>query len=111
MPEIWMPTQLDAIERQYPTPEVKALVAEIRRLNVIAWRAHDVMLQFDQIPTSRDALPKTLRLMLLSPRFRAPDNRNKAGLTALTLCSDLDDIFCSLRADKAVDQSARTDMD
>ncbi len=49
MPEIWKPTQLDAIERKYPTPEVKALVAEIRRLNVIAWRAHDVMLQFDQI--------------------------------------------------------------
>ena len=49
MPEIWMPTQLDVIERKYPTPEVKALVAEIRRLNVIAWRAHDVMLQFDQI--------------------------------------------------------------
>jgi hypothetical protein len=68
MPEIWMPPQLDAIERKYPTPEVKSLVAEIRRLNVIAWRAHDVMLQFDQMPTSRDALPKTLRLMLLMLR-------------------------------------------
>lgn len=68
MPEIWMPTQLDAIERKHPTPEVKALVAEIRRLNVIAWRAHDVMLQFDQTPATRDALPETLRLMLLTLR-------------------------------------------
>jgi hypothetical protein len=66
MPEIWMPTQLDAIERKCPTPEVKSLVAEIRRLNVIAWRAHDVTLQFDQMATSRDALPETHRLMLLS---------------------------------------------
>lgn len=68
MPEIWMPAQLDAIERKYQTPEVKALVAEIRRLNVIAWRAHDVMLQFDQMPTARDSLPETLRLMLLTLR-------------------------------------------
>jgi hypothetical protein len=68
MPKLWMPKQLDAIERKYPNPEVKALVAEIRRLNVIAWRAHDVMLQFDQMPASRDALPETLRLMLLTLR-------------------------------------------
>ena len=47
MPEIWMPAQLDAIERTFPTPEVKSLVAEIRRLNVIARRAHDVMLAAD----------------------------------------------------------------
>ena len=68
MPNLWMPKQLDAIDRKYPTPEVKSLVAEIRRLNVIAWRAHDVMLQFDQMPTSRDSLPETLRLMLLTLR-------------------------------------------
>ena len=68
MPEIWMPAQLDAIERKYPTPEVKSLVAEIRRLNVIAWRAHDVLAQFDQMPAMRDSLPQTLRLMLLTLR-------------------------------------------
>ena len=63
-----MPKQLDAIERKYPTPEVKALVAEIRRLNVIAWRAHDVLMQIDQSPTIRDSLPKTLGLMILAMR-------------------------------------------
>lgn len=36
------PRQLDAIERRYPRPEVRALVAEIRRLNVIAVRAGDL---------------------------------------------------------------------
>ena len=68
MPEIWSPKQLDAIERKYPSPEVKSLVAEIRRLNVIAWRAHDVLAQFDQMPAMRDALPQTIRLMLLTLR-------------------------------------------
>ncbi len=58
------PKQLDAIERKYQTKEVKALVAEIRRLNAIAWRAQDVLNQFDAMPTMRDSLPDTLKAML-----------------------------------------------
>ncbi len=58
--------QLDAIERKFPIYEVKSLIAEIRRLNTIARRAHAIMLQFDHMPAMRDALPKTLRLMLLT---------------------------------------------
>jgi hypothetical protein len=68
MPELWMPKQLDSIERKYPTQEVKALVAEIRRLNAIAWRAHDVLLQLDTSPTTRDSLPQTLGLMIVALR-------------------------------------------
>jgi len=68
MPNLWMPTQLDAILRKFPTPEAKSRVAEIRRLNAIGWRAHDVMLQFDQMSGMRDTLPEPLRLMLLTLR-------------------------------------------
>jgi hypothetical protein len=35
VPDLWTPPQLDAIERRYPTREVRALVIEIRRLNAI----------------------------------------------------------------------------
>ncbi len=64
MPNLWTPKQIDAIERKYHTKEVKALVAEIRRLNAIAWRAQDVLNQFDAMPTMRDSLPDTLKAML-----------------------------------------------
>jgi hypothetical protein len=36
--DLWTPRQLDAIERRYPTDEVRALLAEIRRLDTIAVR-------------------------------------------------------------------------
>ena len=43
MPDLWTPDQLDAIERRYPTREVRSLVAEIRRLNTIAVCAGDLV--------------------------------------------------------------------
>ena len=41
---------MDAIERKYPSKEVKALVAEIRRLNTIVIRAGDVLNHLDKQP-------------------------------------------------------------
>ena len=54
-PDLWTPRQLDAIERRFPTEEVRALVAEIRRLNVIAVRAGDLVRALD-----RHSLAQTL---------------------------------------------------
>ena len=68
MPNLWMPKQLDAIERKYPRDEVRALVTEIRRLNAIAWRAQDILNQFEAMPTMRDSLPATLKAMLAGLR-------------------------------------------
>ena len=59
MPDLWPPEQLDAIERRYPSREVRALVAEIRRLNVIAVCAGDLVRALE--PAN---LTPTPRLML-----------------------------------------------
>ena len=68
MPNLWTPKQLDSIERKYPHDEVRALVTEIRRLNAIAWRAHDVVGQLDQMPSLQDSFPSTLRAILAGLR-------------------------------------------
>jgi hypothetical protein len=69
VPDLWTPRQLDAIERRYPTREVRALVAEIRRLNVIAVRAGDLV----RVPNGASLTP-TPKLMLLAlvERLEAP---------------------------------------
>jgi hypothetical protein len=67
--EPWTPSQLDAIERRYPTREVRALVAEIRRLNVIAVRAGDLVRVLNG--ASLTPTPK-LMLLALVERLEAP---------------------------------------
>lgn len=69
MPDLWTLEQPDAIERKYPTREVRALVAEIRRLNVIAVCAGDLVASLE----SASLLPiAKLRLMALGERLAAP---------------------------------------
>ena len=69
MPNLWTPDQLDAIERRYPTHEVRALVAEIRRLNVIAVCAGDLVRTLK--PAKLAPTPK-LMLTALVERLGAP---------------------------------------
>lgn len=66
---LWTDDQLDATERRYPTREVRALVAEIRRLNVIAVRAGDLVRALEPA-----RLTPTPRLMLtaLVERLEGP---------------------------------------
>jgi hypothetical protein len=68
-PDLWTPRQLDAIERRYPRPEVRALVAEIRRLNAIAATAGDLVQALNDVP-----LTPTRKLLLaaLLERLEAP---------------------------------------
>jgi len=62
-PNLWTSAQLEAIERTYPSKEVKALIAEIRRLNIIATRAGDVVTHLK--PTMLDALPSLAKFAVL----------------------------------------------
>jgi hypothetical protein len=66
---LWTFRELDAIERRYPTPEVRALVAEITRLNVIAVRADDLARALDGVLLL--TTPKLL-LAALVERLEAP---------------------------------------
>jgi hypothetical protein len=68
-PDLWTPRQLDAIERRYPTREVRALVAEIRRLNVIAVCAGDLVRALE--PAKLTSTPK-LMLAALVERLETP---------------------------------------
>ena len=65
-PNLWTLAQLDAIERTYPSKEVKALVAEIRRLNVIATRAGDVVTHVT--PSILAAMPSFAKYAVLGMR-------------------------------------------
>jgi hypothetical protein len=51
--DVWTPNRLDAIERRCPTREVRALVAEIRRLNTIVVCAGGPELRSSRLPSSR----------------------------------------------------------
>jgi hypothetical protein len=64
------------IERRYPTDEVRALVAEIRRLNAIAETAGDLVRALEPA-----ALTITPRLVLIAPaeRLEAPAMGHKKG--------------------------------
>jgi hypothetical protein len=61
IPVLWTPRQLDAIELRFPTEEARALVAEIRRLNVIAVRAGDLVRALDG-----HSLAQTPKLLLVA---------------------------------------------
>jgi hypothetical protein len=74
VPDLWTPRQLDAIERRYPTREVRALIAEIRRLNVIAVRAGDLVRVLKE--ASLTPTPK-LMLAALVERLEAPATGRK----------------------------------
>ena len=76
IPDLWTPRQLDAIERRFPTEEVRALVAEIRRLNVIAVRAGDLVRALDG-----HSLAQTPKLLLIAlvERLEAPATGRKGG--------------------------------
>jgi hypothetical protein len=54
---------LEAIERRYPTREVQALVAEIRRLNAIAETAGDLVRALN--PAALTTTPKLLLTALV----------------------------------------------
>ena len=69
------PNQLDAIERRFATPEVRALVAEIRRLNVIAVRAGDVVRALDRYPLT--PTPKLLLAELVEWLAKPATGRGK----------------------------------
>jgi hypothetical protein len=74
-PDLWTPRQLDAIERRYARPEVRALVAEIRRLNAIAATAGDLVQALKDAP-----LTSTRKLLLaaLSERLETPATGQRA---------------------------------
>jgi hypothetical protein len=74
VPNLWSPEQLDAIERRSPTEEVRALVAEIRRLNVIAEYAGDLVRALE--PAKLTPTPK-LVLTALVARLEAPATGRK----------------------------------
>ena len=77
MPDLRALRQLDAIERRYPTREVQALVAEIRRLNAIAVCANDLVRALE--PSRLTPMPK-LMLVALVERLEAPaTGRRKSG--------------------------------
>ena len=79
---LWSPDQLDAIERKFPSREVKAYVAEIRRLNCIAARASDVLHNLDSCPKQAwDAINPTTRNLidLLRELLEAPATRKPNG--------------------------------
>ena len=67
--DLWSPHQLDAIERRYPTNEVRALVTEIRRLNVIVECAADLVRALE--PARLTPTPKLL-LTALVERLGTP---------------------------------------
>jgi hypothetical protein len=75
-PDLWTPKQLDAIERRYPQREVRALVAEIRRLNTIAVRAGDLARALDAAKLT--PTPKLL-LMALLEQLETPATGRKKG--------------------------------
>jgi hypothetical protein len=74
VPELWTPAQLDAIERRYPTREVQALVAEIRRLNAIVECANDLVRALE--PARLTPTPKLL-LVALVERLESPATGRK----------------------------------
>jgi hypothetical protein len=77
VPDLWSPRQLDAIERRYPTHEVRALVAEIRRLNAIAETAGDLVRALE--PATLTITPR-LVLTALVERLETPaTGRKKSG--------------------------------
>ena len=65
---------VDAIERRYPTHEVRALVAEIRRLNVIVEYAGDLVRALE--PATLTTTPRLVLTALLE-RLEAPATRRK----------------------------------
>ena len=74
---------LDAIERRYPTDEVRALVAEIQRLNTIAERANDLVRALQ--PARLTTTPKLL-VVALAERLETPATgrgKKRLGRTAL----------------------------
>ena len=75
MRDLWTPRQLDAIERLYPTREVRSLVAEIRRLSVIAVRAGDLVRALDREPLA--STPKLLLTALVEWLETPATGRNR----------------------------------
>ena len=69
MRDVWTPDQLDAIERRYPTREVRSLVAEIRRLNTIAVCAGDLV---RALQAARLMATPKLMVLALVERLEAP---------------------------------------
>jgi hypothetical protein len=69
VPNLWTPSQLDANERRYPTDEVRALVAEIWRLNVIVEYLGDLVRALE--PATLTTTPR-LVLTALVERLEAP---------------------------------------
>jgi hypothetical protein len=78
VPNLWTPEQLDAIERRYPRHEVRALVAEIRRLNVIAEFAGDLVRALE--PATLTTTPR-LVLTALVERLKAPATGRKKAVS------------------------------
>ncbi len=77
IPVLWTPRQLDAIERRFPTEEARALVAEIRRLNVIAVRAGDLVRALDGHSLAQT--PKLLLVALVERLEMQATGRGKGG--------------------------------
>jgi hypothetical protein len=76
-PDLWTPRQLDAIERRYPHPEVHALVAEIRRLNIIVVRAGDLVRALE--PARLTTTPKLMLTALVEQLTKPATGRGKTG--------------------------------
>lgn len=76
-PKLWTPRQLDAIERRYPSPEVQALVAEIRRLNPIVVTANDLVRALE--PARLTTMPKLMLTALVEQLTKPATGRREGG--------------------------------
>jgi hypothetical protein len=72
--DLFTPGQLDAIEHRYPTREVRALVAEVRRLNAIVECAGDLVRALEP---ARFTPPPKLMLVALVERLETPATRRR----------------------------------
>ena len=89
---IWSTDELDAIERKFPSRELKALVAEIRRLNAIATRAGDVLNHLDNQPKRALDSVSVMTMRMIEISGRCSTNRQlerDAGADLVTSkCTD-----------------------
>jgi hypothetical protein len=61
-PNLWTPAQLDAIEQRYPSHEVRALVAELRRVNILVGHAWHLVLALADEPLTHQRRHMLVRL-------------------------------------------------
>ena len=76
VPDLWTPAQLDAVQCRSPIRGVRALVAEIGRLNVIAQCAGDLVRALE---SARLRTAPKLLLTALVERLETAQSRGPSG--------------------------------